>query len=72
MKKREEDLEASKQNLEEQLDSVIKQSQEAFTDSQVELNKHKMYSESLEKKYEVTICMHKNLCWEGIEVRDGA
>lgn len=53
MEKHEQELKAAKQNLEDQLDSVIRQSQEALSDSQVELNKYKLYSEALEKKHEV-------------------
>ena len=53
MERREQELKAAKQNLEEQLDSVIRQSQEALADTQVELNKYKLHSETLEKKQEV-------------------
>ncbi len=53
MESREEELKAAKKSLEDQLDSVIKQSQEALNDSQVELNKVTVYNHSLEKKYKV-------------------
>ena len=53
MASREEELKAAKQSLEDQLDSVIKQSQEALNDSKVQLNKVTVHSHSLEKKYKV-------------------
>lgn len=54
MESREEELKAAKQSLENQLDSVIKQSQEALNDSQVQLNKVTVHSHSLEKKCKVS------------------
>lgn len=53
METQERELKSAKQHLEEQLESVIRQSQEALNDRQVELNKSKMYNRTLEKKYEV-------------------
>lgn len=58
MERREQELVAVKQNLEEQLDSVMRQSQEALSSSQVEMNKYKLSSETLEKKHEV--CHNNN------------
>lgn len=60
MERREQELKAAKQNLEEQLDLVIRQSREALADTQVELNKYKLHSETLEKKHKVKclwLCM---------------
>ena len=53
METREQELQDAKQNLEDQLESVMRQSQEALNDRQLELNKSKMYTQTLEKKYEV-------------------
>lgn len=55
METREQELRDAKQNLESQLESVMRQSQEALNDRQVELNKSKMYNQTLEKKYEVHV-----------------
>lgn len=47
------ELLSAKRNLEVQLESVMRQSQEALDDRQVELNKSKLYNQTLEKRYEV-------------------
>jgi ElaB/YqjD/DUF883 family membrane-anchored ribosome-binding protein len=50
---REQELKDTKQNLDDQLESVMRQSQEALNDREVELKKSKMHNQTLEKKYEV-------------------
>lgn len=68
MERREQELKSAKQNLEDQLDSVIRQSQEALEDSQVEFNKYKLYSETLEKKYEVhmNVSVHELISYSSL------
>lgn len=53
MESRKQELQSAKQNLEIQIESVIRQSQEALNDRQVELNKSKLYNQTLEKRFEV-------------------
>lgn len=47
------ELKTAKQDLEDQLESVMRQSQEALNDRQVELNKSKLYGQTLDKKFKV-------------------
>lgn len=54
MESHEQELQSAKQDLEIQLESVMRQSQEALLDRQVELNKSKLYNQTLEKRYEVS------------------
>ena len=53
VKSHEQELITAKQNLEEELESVMRQSQEALNDRETELRKSKLYNQTLEKKYEV-------------------
>lgn len=55
VERREQELITAKLNLEDQLDSVIRQSHEALNDTQIELNKSKLHGQTLERKYEVCV-----------------
>lgn len=53
VKSHEQELIIAKQNLEDQFESVMWQSQEVLNDRETELKKSRLYNQTLEKKYEV-------------------